>query len=55
MDPFFCYLRFVCVFVVLSCLFLAALWSADLLGLLCVMFSCVLSLSHMLPWVRFGA
>ena len=35
----FCYLCF--VFVMLSFLFIAALWSADLLALLYVMFSCV--------------
>ena len=43
MDQF-CYLGFVIVFVILSCLFLAALWSpvrrAYLLALMCVMFSC---------------
>ena len=42
MDTF-CYLCFMFFFVMLSCLFLAALcWeSADLFALLCVMFSCV--------------
>ena len=57
-DPF-CYLLFhVCLcYAVLFCLFLAALWSpagewADLLALLCVIFSCVLSLSHMVSWFR---
>ena len=32
MDPF-CYLRFTFVFIILSCLFLATLWSTDLLAL----------------------
>ena len=41
-------------FFVLSCLFLAALWShavkrADLLAVMCVAFSCVLSISQMCP------
>ena len=36
-------MTFVCYTV---CLFLVTLWSADLLALLCVMFSCALSLSH---------
>ena len=49
------HLCFMFVFVILSCLFLAALWSPagkGLLALLCVMFSCVLSLSHTLSFVR---
>ena len=41
----------------LSCLFIAALWSPAgkgiyLLALLYMMFSCVLSLSHVVSWVR---
>ena len=40
MNPF-CYLCFVFVFVILYCLFLACWERADLLALLCVMFSCV--------------
>ena len=52
MDPF-------CNSAMLSCLFLVALWSpvgkkADFLALLCVMFSCVFSLSHMVSLVRCG-
>ena len=43
MDPF-CYLSFMLVFVMLSCLFFAALWSllggAGLLALFCVVFCC---------------
>ena len=46
----FCYLCFMFVFVMLSCLFLAALWSPAGNGLaswlFCVLFSCVMSLSH---------
>ena len=54
----FCYLCF--VFGMLSCPFTAAFWSpagqrANLLALLCVMFSCVLSLSHVVSCVRCGA
>ena len=41
LSNLFCYLCFIFIFVMLSCLFLAALWSADLLPLLCVVFSCV--------------
>ena len=40
----FRYLCFMIIFVMMSCLFLAALWSwerADLLALLCVEFSCI--------------
>ena len=45
LDPF-CYLCFMFVFIMLSCLFLTALWSpagekSDLLALSCVIFSCV--------------
>ena len=50
-DPF-CYLRFTFVLVLLSCLFLADWERADLLALLCVKFSCVLSLSNMVSRVR---
>ena len=57
----FCYLCFTFVFIILSCLFLAALLSPTgkvitcwkrpvLFVLLCAMFSCVLSLSHMVSW-----
>ena len=46
------------VFVMLSCLFIAALWSPAgkglTLWLLFVMFNCVLSLSHVVSWVRGG-
>ena len=52
-DPF-CYLSFVLVFVTLSCLFLAALWSPAVLAVLWVMFSCVLSPSDMVSWLRCG-
>ena len=37
----FCYLCFVLVFVILSCLGVTCCERADLLALLCVMFSCV--------------
>ena len=56
MDPF-CYLCF--VFIMLSCQFIAALWSPAGIGLtswlscMCF-FSCVLSLSHVVFWVRSG-
>ena len=44
----FCYLCFVLYCLVCS-------WeSADLLALLYVMFTCILSLSHMVSWVRCG-
>ena len=46
------------VFVKLSCLFIAALWSPAGKGLtswlLFVMFNCVLSLSNVVSWVRCG-
>ena len=49
-----CYLCL--VFVMLSCLFIAALWSPAGKGLtswlLFVMFNYVLSLSHAVSWVR---
>ena len=51
----FCYLCF--VFVTLSCLLQSCghlLGKGYLLALLCVVFSCVLSLSHVLSWVRCG-
>ena len=41
MGPFCYYLGFIFVFVMLSCPFLAALLSSDLVVLLCVMFSSV--------------
>ena len=51
-----CYLCL--VFVMLSHLFIAALWSPAGKGLtswlLIVMFNCVLSLSHVVSWVRYG-
>ena len=45
------------VFVLFSCQFIAALLSpaeerAELLDLLCVIFYCFLSLSHVVAWVR---
>ena len=40
MDPF-CYLCFTFAFIMMSCLFLAALQSPALKRLLCVMFPCV--------------
>ena len=46
------------VFFMLSCLFIAALWSAAGTGLtsllLIKMFNNVLSLSHVVTWVRCG-
>ena len=46
------------VFVMLSRLFIAVLWSPAEKGLtswlLIVMFSCVLPLSHLISWVRCG-
>ena len=52
----FCYLCF--VFVMFSCLFIVALWppaGKGLSAILYVMFYCVLSLSHMVSWLRCGA
>ena len=49
-----CYLCFVFVFAMLSCLFLAGWEKADLLVFLCVKFSYFLSLSHMLSLDRCG-
>ena len=50
-----CYICF--VFVILSRLFIAALWSPARKGLTSwlsiVMFNCVLSLSHVVSWVRY--
>ena len=40
MDPF-CYLCFMFVFVILSCLVVNCLEMADLLAITCVVFSCV--------------
>ena len=60
MEPF-CYLCF--MFVMLSCLFIAALWSPagkglgkgwPLGSLVCDFFLVLLSLSHVVSWVRFG-
>ena len=52
----FCYLFF--VFVMLSCLFIAAMWPSGGKGLTFwlsfAMFYCVLSLSHGVSWVRCG-
>ena len=51
-----CYLCL--VFKMLSCLFIAALWSPAGKGLtsrlLFVMFNCVFLLSHVVSWVRCG-
>ena len=51
-----CYLCL--VFVMLSCLFIAALWSPAGKGLtswlLFVMFNCDLSFSHVVSWFRCG-
>ena len=51
-----CYICF--VFVMLSCLFIAALWSAEVKGLtswlLFVMFIVILLLSHLVSWDRCG-
>ena len=38
----------------LSCLYVNFRERAELLALLCVMFTCVLALSHMVAWVRCG-
>ena len=51
---YLCYLCFVFVFVILSCLRLACRERADLLDLLCVMFSCVIVTSHTLSWIKCG-
>ena len=53
-----CYLLF--VVIKLYCLLIAVLWSpaeirADLLARLYLKFSCVLSLSNVVSWVRCGA
>ena len=40
-----------CLSVILSCLFITALWSSAGKRLTSWMFSCVLSLSHMMSWV----
>ena len=57
MDPF-CYLCFMFVFVMLSCLFLAALWSPAGKGLtswvLFVVFSCVWSFAYLMFGIRSG-
>ena len=57
-DPFY-HLRFLFAFVILSCLFHAALWSPAGKGLthwlFCVWcFLVFLSLSHVVSWVRYG-
>ena len=50
----FCYLCFVFVFVI-PCSLVVTCWEkVDLLALFCVMFLCVLSLSHTVLWVRCG-
>ena len=44
------------VFMSVHCSLVVTCWErADLLALLYVMFYCVLSLSHMVSWVRCGA
>ena len=53
------HLCYLCLeFVMLSCLFVAALWSPAVKGLTSwlsfVMFYCVLPLSHVVSWVRCG-
>ena len=57
MDPF-CYLCFMFVFVMLSCLFLAALWSPAGKGLtswvLFVVFSCVWSFAYLMFGIQCG-
>ena len=54
-DPF-CYLCFMLVFAMPSCLLLVALWSPVKRGWpLCVMFSCILLLSHVVLKVGSGA
>ena len=53
MDPF-CYLCFTFFFIMLPFLFLAGWERTDLLALLCVILSRVLSLSHMVSWTRRG-
>ena len=45
-----CFL-FMFAFVVLSCLVITCCEKDDLLPLLCIMFSCVLSLCHMVSWL----
>ena len=53
----FCYLCF--VFLVLSCLFIAALWPSAGKGLTSwlslAMFYCVFVISHVVSWVRCGS
>ena len=55
-KPSFFIISSSCLSVILSYLFLAALWSsswkADLLALLYVISSCLLSLSHMVSWFK---
>ena len=60
MDPlcFFCFF-FVChMFLMLSCLFIAALWSPDVKGLtswfLLVMFIVFVFFSNVVSWIRCG-
>ena len=44
------------IFLSVHCSLVVTCWErADLLDLLCVMFYCVLSLSHVVSWVRCGA
>ena len=57
MDHFFLFMFPVClVFLSVHCSLVVTCWErADLLALLYVMFYCVLSLSHVVSWVRCGA
>ena len=50
----FCYVCVMFVFDMLSCLFLVSLCSPAGKGLLCVVLSCILSLSQMVSRVRCG-
>ena len=54
MDHFFLFMFPVClVFLSVHCSLVVTCWErADLLALLYVMFYCVLSLSHVVSWVR---
>ena len=58
MDPFLLFAFRVCLcHTVLSvpCSHVVTCWEkTGLLAVLCMMFSCVLSLSHMVSWVRYG-
>ena len=49
------HLCYLCLeFVMLSCLFIAALWAPEGGGLLFVMFVVILLLSHLVYWDRCG-